>query len=198
MGDDDGKDDKDKDGKSKNKLIPFPGGRLDPEEIGAGFVVSSTARVQTGDVVDPIQVREELDRRIAYVKGQELVRVIERGAPTAETINLLLKELAEEISHLKWERRRAAKGGKSTVSHTTARISGLRTLTEILIRRKEASITDKLDIKSPKFQKVFTIWLGFFHESMKKAGVSDEVIHVVFQQMKADMLECEKKIEAAE
>jgi len=185
--------------KDDSKLIPFPGGRkIDPSKIGADFVISPSNTISTPEIVDPVEASKELQARISYVKHQELVRVMERGAPTAETIDVLLKEIAEEISHLKWERRKAAKGGKSTASYTTARISALRSLSEILIRRKEASVNETLDIKSPRFQKIFTIWMNFFYESMQKAGVSEEVINVVFQQMKADMLDWETKIKAVE
>lgn len=192
-----------KDGKDENgddgRLIPFPGGKkIDPAEIGADFVVSSSKAVATSEITDPVEVSKELQARVSYVKHQELVRVMERGAPTAEAIDVLLKEIAEEISHLKWERRKASKVGKSTTSYTTARISSLRSLSEILIRRKEAAVNETLDIKSPKFQKIFTIWMNFFYESMQKAGVSDEIINVVFQQMKADMLDWESRIREVE
>jgi hypothetical protein len=177
-------------------LIVFPGGKtMDPKDVGAEFVVGGSGQVPTGELLDPADVKASLRDRVSYVKSQPLVRALAEGAPSV-AMDMLLLEIAEEISHLKWERREAAKNGRSTAQHTVARVNGLRALAETLIRRKEAAIAENLDLKSPRLQKIFKVWMQFFYEAMEKSDVPPEVINVVFQQMKADMIGWEGRMEA--
>jgi hypothetical protein len=177
-------------------LIVFPGGKtMNPKDVGADFVVGGSGQVPTGELLDPADVKASLRDRVSYVKSQPLVKAMAEGASSVAMDTLLL-EIAEEISHLKWERREAAKSGRSTAQHTVARINGLRALAETLIRRKEAAIAENLDLKSPRLQKIFKVWMQFFYEAMEKSDVPPEIINVVFQQMKADMIGWERRMEA--
>jgi hypothetical protein len=180
------------------KLIVFPGGKkVDPDEVGAGYIVGQTGDIPTSEVVDPVAVDEEVRKRTEYVKKQELVKVVRQGANTANTIDILLLEIAEEISHLKWERRKAAREGKNTANYTVQRINSLRSFAEVLLKRKEAALAERLDLKSPRFQAVFKVWMEFFYSSMEKAGVDQATMDTVFEQMRADMIDWEVKMEAA-
>jgi hypothetical protein len=177
------------------KLISFPGGRsVDTTEVGTDFVVTGVPTVPTAELLDPEAVEKEVREREQYVKKQELVQATDRGASTAELIDLALKEIAEESAHLKFERRKATRDGKNTASFTVMRIGALRQLTEVLLKRKEAALAERLDLKSPRFQKILLAWMEFVHSSMQKSGIEDEDIDVVFKQMRADMLDWEKKI----
>ena len=188
----------DNDLQDRGKLIVFPGGKkVDPDDVGADYIVGQTGDIPTPDIVDPVAVDEELRRRIDYVNKQELVEVIKRGAGTAETVDILLVEIAEEISHLKFDRRRAAREGKSTSNYTVQRINGLRSLVEVLLKRKEAALAERLDLKSARFQAIFKVWMEFFYSSMEKAGVDQPTMDTVFEQMRADMIDWEVKMEAA-
>lgn len=185
-----------KDDDVKNgKLIAFPGGRsVDADEVGAGFVVAGVPSVPTPELIDPADLDRENREREQYVKRQELVQIAERHGTTEEWIDVALKEIAEEASHLKFERRKASKEGKNTANYTVMRVGALRQLTEVLLKRKEAALAERLNLKSPRFQKILKIWMEFIYVSMQKSGVQDEIIDLVFNQMKADMLDWEKKI----
>ena len=189
-------DDDTGDGDKNKNLIVFPGGKsMDPKDLGADFVVGGSGQIPTGELLDPADVKRDLRDRVAFVKNQPLVKSLAEG-DSATAMDTLLLEIGEEISHLKWERRKAAKDGKNTAQFTVARINGLRSLAEALIRRKEAAMAENLDLRSPRLQKIFKVWMQFFYEAMEKSDVSPEVINVVFQQMKADMIGWEKRMEA--
>ena len=191
-------DEKKQDPKKPGKLIVLAGGKkVDPKEVGAGYVVGQTGNVPTSDIASPIEVDKELRERQTYVKNQEIVQTIGRHGTTNEIIDLIMLEIAEELSHLKFERRRAAKEGKPTMGHTINRAQGLRSLAEILLKRREASRADRLDSKSPFFQAVFKVWINFFIESMEKSGIESHIIDLVMQQMKSDMVDWEKKMDTA-
>ena len=179
----------------KSNIISFPGGKSTPKDLGADYVISQSNVVSTNDIPDTATINREISERKSYVKNQELVKSIESGSPTGSIIDQVLLEIAEELSHLKYERRKAVKEGKSTIQHTVFRVSSLKSLTELLIKRKEASLSERLDLKSPRFQAVFKVWMNFFHESMDKVGIPQEQIDLVFQQMRTDMLDWEKKMD---
>lgn len=189
-----------KEKKKTGQLIYLPKSKtsVHTDEIGTDFVVGQGGQIPTADLVDTVEVEQDLRDRIAFVRKQELVRVAESGSPTSEMLDALIKEVSEELSHLKFDRRQASKDGKPTANFTLGRISGLRNLAEILFKRKEAALAEKLDLKSPRIKKLFTVWLEFFHSSMSKSGVSSEEMDMVFKQMKADMSEWEKRMETSE
>lgn len=180
------------------KLLSFPGGEtVSTNELGTPFVVTGVGSMPTSEPIDSIIVSEELREREAYVRGQELVRVVDGGG-TAEIADVLLKEMAEEIGHLKWERKKAAADGKPTTTHNLARVNSLRSMMELLLKKKETSMAERLDLRSPRFQKIFSLIMEFFQDSMEKVGVSGKESDLVFNQIKADMMELEKKLELAD
>jgi hypothetical protein len=191
-GDNDGKD------KGKSNLITFPGGqKVDPTEVGADAVIGSTGNIPTPELQDPADIQAEVRERATYIKSQELVKIVTNKGTTSETIDALLIEIAEETAHLKFERDKAIKDGKNTANFNVARINSLRSMTEILLKRKEADLGDHLDLKSPKFQKVFQVWMEFFYEAMEKSGITSDIIDLVFKQMKADMINWEQRMDVS-
>lgn len=188
--------DKDKKDKSKGKLLVLPGGKkIDAGEIGmSGAIVGPSGNVPTPEVLDPRAAEQELREREDYVKRQELVQAATRRGATGEMIELAIQEITEELAHLKFERRKAAKEGKPTVQHTIARISMLRNLADVLLKRQENNRQERLDFRSPEFKKVIHSWLEFIHEAMQKAGIVDNDIDLVFRQLEADMADWEKRI----
>ncbi len=189
-------EDKDKKGKPKGKLLILPGGKkIDTGEIGmSGSIVGASGNVPTPEVIDPEANERELREREAYVKRQELVQAATRRGATSEMIELAIQEITEELAHLKFERRKTAAEGKPTVQHTIARISMLRNLADVLLKRQENSRQERMDFRSPEFKKVIHDWLEFIHESMGKAGLGDNDIDLVFKQIEADMADWEKRI----
>jgi hypothetical protein len=189
-------DDTDKKDKSKGKLLVLPGGKkVNTADLGMGnSIVGPSGNVPTAEVVDPDDTERELREREAYVKKQELVQAATRRNATAEMVELTIQEIAEELAHLKFERRKAAKEGKPTVQHTIARISMLRNLADVLLKRQENSRQERMDFRSPEFKKVIHEWLGFVCESMGKAGLGDNDVDLVLKQMEADMADWEKRV----
>lgn len=189
-------DDKPKTG----ELIPFPGGKnVDPKEIGVdAYYAAPSGHIPTSELLDPREIARELQERKEYVDRQELVRITKNQAPTAATIDLLLIEIAEEAAHLKWERRENARKGKSTAQLTVARIASLKQLTDILIKRKESSLNERLTTKDPRVQKMFQIWAEMLYSVLEKCHVKPEMIDLIFSQIKTDMIEWEIKMESVD
>jgi hypothetical protein len=194
---DEGPTDQDK-GNDKGKLITFPGGKkVDPKEVGLENVVGQTGDIPTPEILDPVNIDQEIRKRTEFVNKEKLTQTIAEKRSTIDTIDVVLGEVAEELGHLKYERRKAAKEGKNTASYTIGRINSLTRLADLLLKKKESMMQEELDLKSSRFQAVFKVWIEFFHNSMEKSGVSPEIIDIVFQQMKADMVDWERKMSTA-
>lgn len=174
----------------KNNIVKFPNKHSEDDYI----IEETESNVHLPSVVDPKADHKSLLERIEYVKNQELVTALNSGATPDDIEMMVLQEIAEELSHQKYERKLAARAGKSTTNHSVARIASLRSLVEILNRRRANDRSDKLDFSSPRFQVVLKLWMEFVHNSMVKSGVSEEVIDLVFGQMKADMIDWERKV----
>ncbi len=187
--------DDDSDKSEKSKIIKFPGGKsVNPAGLGAPYVIGPSAHIPTPDIIDPLEIEQQLRERTDYVRKQDLVRATSEQASTAELIDIILKEIAEESAHVKYERRELSKQGKSTINHTMQRVAMLKQLAETLLKRKEADIASQLDLKSPRVQKMLQLWLEFIYAAMQQSGINEETIVVVLQTMKAGMLGWEQKI----
>jgi len=197
MDDDDSKDNKDpkSNGKPGSKLIVFPGGKsASTGELGTDYVVGQGGHVNTPELVDPAAVQRDLREREHAVQTNGLVRKVHDRVGPSELIDEVLKEIAEELAHLKHERAKAAKEGKNTANYNMSRIAALRQIADVLMKRQENARQEQLDLKSPRFQAVLKAWLEFVYESAQRAHISQAEIDLMFQQMKVDMVDWEKKI----
>lgn len=179
----------------KGHLIVFPGGKSTSSgDIGANYVVGQGGHVNTPELLDPASIARENREREHFVATQELTVRVRENAAAADLMQSVLKEVAEELAHLKFERAKAAKEGKNTANYNMSRIASLKQIAEILMKRQENARAEQLDLKSPRFQAVMRAWMEFVYESMSKAGVKDTDIELTFAQMKADMVDWEKSI----
>jgi hypothetical protein len=185
----------DEEEKKNGVVLTFPSGRtVDAAEIGASFLVAQSGQVHTPEIVDRVAAEKDARDREAFVQKQELYRSIDQKASASETVDIVLKEIAEELAHLKWERRKAVSEGKSAANYTISRIQSLRQLADVLLKRQENVRAARLDFKSPEFKKVLKMWMEFVYDSMVKSSVNDTTIDIVFKQMEADMAEWERKL----
>lgn len=203
---DDTHEDEEKPRPSRGTLTVLPGGKtVDPADIGVDYVAKTIGRSGSGsgstlspEIVDPVAIDAEVRERDHFVSSQKLVEVVKRRGTMHEIGDAVLTEMVEELAHLKFERRKAVKEGKNTANYSINRVAGLRSFADLVMKRLEASRTERLDLKSPRLQAIFKIWMEQFYEAMEKSGVEPQIIDLVFQQMKADMLGWEKRMGSVE
>lgn len=186
----------DKNGDGSN-IITLPSGEgIDASEIGApDYILGQGGQVPTPELIDPLEQEKLLKERERYVENQELVRVIDDKAHPIDIITVVLKEIAEELSHLKWERKEAVRRGeKNAANYTVARITSLKSVSDILVKHKTELIQEGLDFKSPKIQRLFRKTMEMFYDAMQKSGVEKRDIDLVFSQIQSNMPEWEEKI----
>lgn len=176
-------------------ILSFPNGeQVSVDEVGAGYVVGQGGIVPTAQLIDHTLIEKDLRERDAYVKSQPLVKIISQKAPISDLVDEVLNEIAEELSHLKYERRKASKEGKNTANYTISRIASLKQLAEVLQKRQENARAERFDLKSPKFKQILHLWMEFLYESMTQAGLDDGTIDTVFKTMESNMTDWEKRL----
>ncbi len=192
VGENKGKQDKER---GKGHLIVFPGGKkVSADDLGTPYVVGQGGNVSTPEIIDPSAAAREVKERERFVHDQPLSKSLARGATASELVDDVLKEIAEELAHLKFERSKAAREGKNTANYNMSRVAALKQIADVLMKRQENARAEQLDLKSPRFQAVLRSWMEFVYESMRKSSIPDADIELVFNQMKADMSEWEQQI----
>lgn len=178
------------------KVITFPSGEtISASEIGADYVVGqSTSAITAPELIDPSEVSKEYREREEWVQKQELLVRVNQGRPASDLVDQVVKEIVEELAHLKFERKKAAKDGKNTANYTISRIASLRQLADVLIKRMENARAEQLDLRSPRFKEVLKLWMEFVYESMVKVSVPEHMIDLVFRQIEADIKDWEQKL----
>ena len=173
-------------------VLTFPGGEsVSASEIGAEYAVGQGGQVSIPDIID---ANEEEKKREEFIRKQPLIQALSNKSDLQEIIRIAIKEVAEELAHLKWERKKATKEGKNTANYNTARVAGLQQLINTLIRKQESARAEQLDLKSPRFQNIVKIWLEFLCDAMQKSGLGDQEIDIVINTIKADIKDFELRI----
>jgi hypothetical protein len=182
-------------GVNGEKYITLSNGEvIDTEEIGTDYIVGAAKEDTIPELVDPHKISKDVLEREEFVSRQELTVKTSGGYDAKDLITTVVKEIAEELSNLKYERKRAAREGKNTANYTISRVTALRQLADLLLKRLENARAEELDLKSPRFREVLKLWMEFVYESMVKVQVSDQVIDLVFRQIEADMKDWEQRV----
>lgn len=179
----------------KGKVLTFPSGEsINPDDLGADYIVGQGHQSSVAELVNPQEISKDFRDREEYVSRQELLVKVNEKLPAVDLVEQVIKEISEELAHLKYERRKAAKEGKNTANYTISRISSLRSLADVLMKRMENARAEQLDLKSPRFREVLKLWMEFVYESMVKVEVPEQIIDLVFKQIEADIKDWEQKI----
>src|SRR3989304_5279668 len=119
------------------KILALPDGTsVSTEEINTPYVVAQSGQNQIQEIIDVIDSNNLLKERKEYIKRQALVRAFENNVHVSDLLDIVLKEISEDLAHLKWDRRQAIKEGRNPVSYTIARIASLKTLADTIIKKR--------------------------------------------------------------
>ena len=187
-------DDKDKD---KGKILIFPGGkRIDQDELGSGSenIISQSEFIHTPELLDTQALSKDLRDRELFVSSDNLLNSVSNGSSISQSIDIVFREISEELAHLKYERKKAIKDGKPSGNITIARIASLRSLADALMKKADSVKADQIDLQSPRMTIIIKLWMEFLYSSMEKVGIEESKIDLVFRQMQADMKDWELKV----
>lgn len=165
-------------GYRKNKSPPPPS----PPKKKNGFKSQAQPPVAGAPAPGSEPIPDSLREKRRAIKKDRLVRSVGKGADSPDILNIVVRELAEEIAALKFERvQEEKKGGDNESSQVSVkRVQALKTLGETWLRRREQLAGTELDIDSPAFQTLFKFISDTFAQALVNSNIRAEVIEVVF------------------
>lgn len=126
-------------------------------------------------------------KSLSFQKRQEvstspLVQIATRSPYSDDMIAQIMREHAEEVASIKYERQRAEERGVDTSQISIRRIAALKIIADHWFQRRE-QLTNKIDLASPGFVRIFTFLLHTFAECMGEQGIDDTVIENVKMEL---------------
>lgn len=186
-----------KSGDATSSMINIPGKKVWDQTLGeSDYIIASVSGDDTEvpEVIDQRSIELDESRRQSFHESALLTNLIETRSSPADIIDGIISEIAEELSHIKYERQKCIKEGRSTSSMSIKRIESLRTLADILIKKSDNFKTSNIDFRNPKFKAIVRLWMEFVYDAMQKVGLDEATIDMVFKQLESDMVDWEKKI----
>lgn len=186
-----------KSGDSESPIISIPGKKVWDQTLGGSDYIIASVSGDTTDVpevVDQKSIDLDISRRQIFHENSQLTALIETRSTPAEIIDGIIAEIAEELSHIKYERQKNIQEGRPSSSMSIKRIESLRTLADILIKKADSFKSSSIDFRNPKFKAVIRLWMEFVYDAMQKVGVDDATIDMVFKQLETDIVDWEKKV----
>lgn len=150
------------------------------EGSGKPFIMRGTpGPKKLEDKADQATIRSREDK----IDKDPLV-VIAQGSPESpEVINQVVRGLAREVAALELERHRLEGAGRGTIQAHGKKITALKALGEMCMRRQDQVASEMIDLDGPMFRELFKLIMETFQEAMMDARLRSEHIEAVFAKV---------------
>lgn len=126
----------------------------------------------------------ELQReKASYLRNDELLNAIARDPDQEKVFDFLLLALAHEQSALGFLRARSESDGEPVSQLSIRRVNALKTMSDILFKRKEQKRSNNIDFESTSFRRLFKFMLETFKQSMVEADLSEGKVNQIFEKL---------------
>jgi hypothetical protein len=132
----------------------------------------------TNDTVAALQAAKDY-----FLENDPLMQRVDIGIDDDAVLHLIMRGFAEEAASLAFERGEAERTGKETSQLSIRRISALRNLGDVFLKRKEQLSGKIIDMDSPAFANLFKFMTETFRESMINGGIGADQVEVIFQSL---------------
>jgi len=140
---------------------------------------------------DLIYHAEMMRQKEAFILKDELVKATSSRLETLETLQAVKSQIAREAAALLFARMELEKHGKDTTQISSRRIASLREITSIEMEIKRLGVTI-IDLKSERFQKIFTFFLTTVKDSAVEV-MSPELVDLLFNRLETKLEGWEEK-----
>lgn len=120
------------------------------------------------------------EEKAKFIDTDAVVSASRGGADAAQMLKLIKAEVAKEAAALHFQRIENEKYGKDTSQNSTRRIDALTKIANIEMEIKKLG-SDAIDLRHPKFQKVFTLWIEMMREVASET-LTPELIDLFFNR----------------
>lgn len=187
----------DKPGDRNLPSLTISGKKVWDQTLGeSDYIIASITGDKTDvpEVFDKKSIDLDVSRRQAFHENSVLTGLIETKSSPSDIVDGIISEIAEELSHIKWERQKSVLEGRSSSAMSIKRIESLRVLADLLIKKSESFKSSSIDFRNPKFKAVIRLWMELVYDALQKVGVDEAVIDMVFKQLEADIVDWERKV----
>lgn len=115
-----------------------------------------------------------------HMKGDPLLKAVNSNPESQEVLHATIRAVATECASLEFERIEAERKGENTAMISNRRISALSKIGDTWLKRMDQIMSKGFDLDSNAFQAVFGFIVETFRESMVEAGVSQDLVKLVF------------------
>jgi hypothetical protein len=135
--------------------------------------------------IDKVTARKM--KREAAKKKDPLIQVIKGNPAQAESLDIVIEELADEIFSLKFERERLESEEKNIAEVSGKRVTAIKALIDTYLKKRELNAHQKLDFRSDQMQIVMKLIFAKIQDSLKAMGYPKEGVQTFFQVFQKHM-----------
>lgn len=125
--------------------------------------------------------------REAAKKKDPLIKAIKTSPAQAESLDIVIEELADEIFSLKFERERLEGEEKDISNVSGKRVIAIKALIDTYLKKRELNGQQDLDFKSDQMKVVLQLIFTKMQEALKTLGYQKEAVQTFFQAFQKNM-----------
>lgn len=126
------------------------------------------------------EVAQLMKNKKKHQDAYPLLQTIRKNADSMDVLDLSMQELAKESASLDFERGEAERKGNDTSSLSSKKINATKALIDTYFRKRDAIVSETLDFKNKKYQKLFEFLINKFRKSCERTGMPEEQIQRLF------------------
>ena len=130
-----------------------------------------------------------------FLKQDKLIQGIMNDSNVFDLLDVVLSEIAEESTSLKYERIKKEAADEPTDRLSLRRSNILKMVSDVLIQKRNLAINDFINLRSPQWQLVFTQMLEKVSQTFKDLGYSTEQAELFFQKLNGNLQGFEEDVE---
>lgn len=116
------------------------------------------------------------------IRRDRLLKAVRQDPDNDVTQKMILGELAIEVASLSFERGYAESRGSETSQLSLRKINALKTMLDMLTKRKQQMVSNTVDVDSPGFREAVKFILETVKKAMEDSGNRPEMIETVFSR----------------
>jgi len=129
------------------------------------------------------QVRNIVDAREDHIETNQLIRTVRMDPESDRALDSVIVALAEEAAQIEFERLEAQRKGEDSSNLSTKRARVLKSMADVVLKRKTLTDGGIIDLDSPAFTVLFGHLLETVKEAMRGAGIRSESIEQTFTKL---------------
>ena len=126
------------------------------------------------------RIAKTIEEKEKSIQKNPLVQMAKKDPFSGDLISHIVGNLSEEIAALEFERKEAERNGDSGLQFSHKRITALRSLGDMWMKRSEQLSGNTIDLEGDPFKRLFIYLMGLFKESLQNSEIPPQMIEIIF------------------